>query len=113
MRSIRLFIVFLLLAGATRVYADAALLLEEPYGGFGFMNPTGHAAIYLANVCASSPTELRRCLPGEQGVVISRYRFVAGYDWLAIPVIPYLYAVDDPAVIPSLPDESAIETLRD
>lgn len=38
---------------------DAALLLEEPFGQFGDMNPTGHAAIYLNHVCAASPTELR------------------------------------------------------
>ena len=67
--------------------------LEEPYGTFGGMNPTGHAAVYLSSVCADSPTSLRRCNEGEDGVVISRYHRVGGYDWLAIPLLPYLYAV--------------------
>jgi len=113
MRHFRLLFVFLFLAGATRVYADAALLLQEPYGGYGFMNPTGHAAIYLTNVCAASPVELRRCLPGERGVVISRYGGIAGYDWIAMPVIPYLYAVDDPSEIPWSPDKAVVDALRD
>jgi hypothetical protein len=81
--------------------ADAALLLEEPFGDFGAMNPTGHAAVYLNHVCADSPTHLRPCHPGEIGVVISRYHRVDGYDWLAIPLIPYLYAVENADDIPS------------
>jgi hypothetical protein len=81
--------------------ADAALLLEEPFGDFGAMNPTGHSAVYLNRVCADSPTHLRLCRPGEIGVVISRYHRVGGYDWLAIPLIPYLYAVDNVEDIPS------------
>jgi len=92
--------VLLFLCTCMRAHGDAALLLEEPFGRFGNMNPTGHAAIYLNHVCAASPTELRLCRPGEAGVVISRYHNVAGYDWIAIPLIPYLYAVDDPADIP-------------
>ena len=68
--------------------------MEEPYGGFGSVNPTGHGALYFNHICAESPTQLRMCLPGERGVVISRYHKVAGYDWLAIPLVPYLYAVD-------------------
>ncbi len=81
--------------------ADAGLLLEEPFGDFGAMNPTGHAAVYLNHVCADSPTHLRLCRPGEIGVVISRYHRVDGYDWLAIPLIPYLYAVDNVDEIPA------------
>ncbi len=27
--------------------------------------------------------------------MISRYFKIAGYDWIAIPLIPYLYAVDN------------------
>jgi hypothetical protein len=81
--------------------ADAALLLEEPFGDFGAMNPTGHAAVYLNRVCADTPTRLRLCRPGEIGVVVSRYHRIDGYDWLAIPLIPYLYAVDNAEDIPS------------
>jgi hypothetical protein len=101
------------LAAAYAHAGDAALLLEEPYGEFGFFNPTGHAAIYLSDVCAETPTHLRRCEPGETGVVLSRYHAVDGYDWLAMPLIPYLYAVDDPAQIPPYADAKLELRLRD
>src|SRR3974377_2118234 len=87
-----------------QAHADAAFLLEEPYGTYGHMNPTGHAAVYLNRVCAVSPTLLRRCEPGEAGVVISRYHRIAGYDWIAIPLIPYLYAVDSVQDVPQSAD---------
>jgi hypothetical protein len=93
--------------------ADAALLLEEPFGSFGAMNPTGHAAIYLRGVCAETPTHLRPCRAGEAGVVISRYHRIGGYDWLAIPLIPYLYAVDNPAQVPSTATPKLELKLRD
>ena len=73
--------------------AQAALLMEEPYGFFGTVNPTGHNAIYFERICAETPVKLRRCQPVEMGVVIARYQGVAGYDWAAIPLIPYLYSV--------------------
>ena len=95
-----------------KAHADAALLLEEPFGQFGDMNPTGHAAIYLNRVCAASLTELRFCEAGEQGVVISRYHRIDGYDWLAIPLIAYLYAVDDPHNVPSSIDPKLEMKLR-
>lgn len=99
----------------TAAAADASvtLLLEEPYGTFGGMNPTGHAAIYLSRVCAASPNSLRRCQPDEQGVVISRYHRVGGYDWLAIPVLPYLYAVERPDEVPFSVGPKDVTNLRD
>jgi hypothetical protein len=86
--------VAILIMGTVLARADAALLMEEPYGEFGAFNPTGHAAIYLNHICAESPTRLRPCHPGEPGAVISRYHKINGYDWLAIPLVPYLYAVE-------------------
>jgi len=100
-----------LCAAATSVRAQAALLLEEPYGMFGTMNPTGHTAIYLARVCAETPIQLRRCLPGENGAVISRYQGVNGYDWLAIPLIPYLYSVERVSDVPAHVDRESVETM--
>ena len=104
-----------LIAGVSgvRAHADAALLMEEPYGTFGAINPTGHAAIYLNHICAETPTQLRACRPGEFGVVISRYHRVAGYDWLAIPLVPYLYAVDRVEDIPSTATPELEAKLRD
>jgi hypothetical protein len=56
---------------------------------------------------------LRRCLPGESGVVISRYHRIAGYDWIAVPFYPYLYAVDKPKDIPLFADVKLEAALRD
>lgn len=98
---------------AVNVHAEAALFLEEPFGTFGHMNPTGHAAIYLSRVCADSPVRLRLCAPGETGVVISRYHKVAGYDWIAIPLIPYLYAVETPEQAPLFANPLLVTVLRD
>jgi len=90
-----------------------ALLLEEPYGHFGSMNPTGHAAIYLSDVCAETPVLLRRCMPGETGVVISRYHKIDGYDWIAMPLLPYLYAVSNTGEIPADADPGMVVRLQD
>jgi hypothetical protein len=99
--------------GSLWARADAALLMEEPYGEFGAFNPTGHAAIYLNHICAESPTRLRPCRPGEPGAVISRYHKIDGYDWLAIPLVPYLYAVERVEEVPTLADTALEARLRD
>lgn len=102
-----------LLLGGCVAHAEVTLLLEEPFGTFGGLNPTGHAAVYLSRVCAASPHSLRLCRTGEQGVVISRYHKVGGYDWLAMPVIAYLYAVDRAEQVPEAADEQLVASLRD
>ena len=93
--------------------ASATLLLEEPYGTMGFFTATGHAAVYLSGVCADTPVVLRRCAPGEMGVVLSRYDRVGGYDWVAIPLIPYLYAVERPEDVPLFANAKMAAFLRD
>jgi hypothetical protein len=100
-------------AAATYAHASVALLMEEPYGDFGAMNPTGHAAVYFNHICADSPTVLRPCHDGEYGVVISRYHKIDGYDWLAIPLVAYLYAVDSLADVPQTVDKEQVAALRD
>lgn len=103
----------LILVSSTAVRADVTLLLEEPYGNFGGMNPTGHSAVYFSRICAASPTVLRRCQPGETGAVVSRYHRVGGYDWLAIPLVAYLYAVDRPEDIPTSATREEAASFRD
>jgi hypothetical protein len=93
--------------------ADLTVLLEEPYSYDGGLVGTGHTAVYLSNVCASSPIVLRRCNPGETGVVLSRYHRIDGYDWLAIPLLPYLYAVDRPEDIPLIANAKIEAAMRD
>lgn len=101
------------LGSIPHAHAGATLLLEEPYSYDGALAGTGHAAVYLSNVCAESPVVLRRCGEGESGVVLSRYDGIAGYDWIAIPLIPYLYAVDRPESIPLFADAKLVAFLRD
>lgn len=100
-------------AGIGAAHGEMGFLMEEPFGLFGKMNPTGHAAVYFSRICADSPTHLRRCSAGERGVVLSRYHEVAGYDWLAVPLIPYLYAVDRPDQIPDWASVADVARLRE
>jgi hypothetical protein len=93
-------------------HAQSALLMEEPYGFFGAVNPTGHNAIYFERICAETPVKLRRCEPGELGAVIARYQGIDGYDWVAIPLIPYLYSVENAADVPSHVDHDLVVELR-
>jgi hypothetical protein len=103
----------MVLACASFAGASATLLLEEPYGRLGFFTATGHAAVYLSGVCADTPLVLRRCAPGETGVVLSRYDQVGGHDWVAIPLIPYLYAVERPEDVPLFANAKMAAFLRD
>jgi len=111
----RNFVVLAILFAALGVKASASatLLLEEPYGRLGFFAATGHAAVYLSGVCAQMPLILRRRAPGELGLVLSRYDGVAGYDWIAIPLVPYFYAVDHPDDVPLFADAKIVAWLRD
>jgi hypothetical protein len=92
--------------------AQAALLIEQPYGFFGTVNPTGHSAVYFERVCAETPTRLRRCQPGELGAVLSRYQGISGYDWVAIPLVPYLYSVEDITTVQPNVDSATVKRLR-
>ena len=101
------------LAATAHARAGVTLFLEEPYSYDGAFAGTGHAAVYLSRICAESPVVLRRCAPGELGAVISRYDDIAGYDWIALPLIPYLYAVEKPENVPLSVDEKVADFLRD
>src|SRR6202453_4479177 len=103
----------LVLVSASLASASATLFLEEPYGKLGFFTATGHAAVYLSGVCAETPLVLRPCRRGELGAVISRYDGVGGYDWIAVPLIPYLYAVEKTDDIPLFVDPKVVNFLRD
>ena len=112
-RGLALVLLAIVALAGTRTSAQGALLLEEPYGFFGALNPTGHTAIYLARVCAATPVSLRRCHPGELGSVISRYQGIKGYDWIAIPLLPYLYSVKSTSEVPVRVDPDMVRRLRD
>lgn len=98
---------------SSRCQAQAALLLEEPYGFFGTLNPTGHNAFYFERICVETPVKLRRCEAGEMGSVIARYQGIDDYDWVAMPLIPYLYSVENAADVPAHVDKELVKTIRD
>jgi len=93
-------------------HAQAALLMESADGVARIFDPTGHEALYFARICAATPTRLRRCNPGELGAVISRYKGVGGHDWMAVPLLPYLYSVADPRAVPEHVDREMVNSLR-
>lgn len=85
------------------VRADVSLFLHEAIGASGEETSAGHAAIYFSNLCSDGPLNLRLCRPGETGVVISAYPEWGTdkpYKWLALPLLTYLYGVDDGQDIP-------------
>ena len=97
--QIFLTLLFMSFAAVSPAYARIGLVIGEPFGSFGTMMPAGHAAIYLDNLCAASPTQLRPCKPGESGVVLSRYHDLRStkLDWMAVPANIFFYGTDDPA----------------
>jgi hypothetical protein len=92
---------------------SATVLLEQPYGKLNIFAPAGHEAIYLDRVCAETPLKLRPCAMGELGVVISRYDGISDHDWVAVPLVPYLYAVDENGDIPLTMDKEKEIAMRE
>jgi len=45
--------------------------------------------------------------------VLSRYDGVGGYDWIAIPLIPYFYAVERLEDVPLFADAKIVAFRRD
>ena len=94
--------------------AQAALLMEEPYGFFGALNPTGHTAIYSAASLRRDPRKAPP-LPARRdwGRSSPVTRELTAYDWVAIPLIPYLYSVEDASEVPAHVDRDMVTHLRD
>jgi hypothetical protein len=93
--------------------ASLTILVGEPFGRFGSMLPVGHIAVYLDRVCADGPLRLRMCQPGEPaGVVIARYHRIGQTDWIATPIMQFLYATDRPDEIPAFATPELVSALR-
>ena len=112
--SLKLLFAMLLASIPATAHADLTVLVGEPFGSFGAMMPLGHTAIYLDQVCANGPLQLKMCSPGEQpGVVLARYHAIGKYDWLAVPVIEFLYAVDRVEDVPRYATPEVVWSLRE
>ena len=95
-----------------KVHADATLFIEAPINFLGHVSSTGHAALLVDDLCSDDHIQMRWCRAGEHGEVISRYKGINGYDWLAMPPGPYLFAVDSPDEIPTTVSVAEVDRLR-
>jgi len=84
MRAWRALRFFMALAALSAVCpqgdAQAALLMEEPYGFFGALNPTGTMRCTLS-AFAPQPYQAAPVRGGRARHVFTRYQGIAGYDW--------------------------------
>jgi hypothetical protein len=104
-----------LLAGcmAHPAHASLTVLVGEPFDTFGTLLPVGHTTIYLDRVCADGPLKVRMCQPGEPaGVAISRYDHIGPYDWIATPILQFLYATDSPDNVLAHATPELVDDLR-
>ena len=109
---VRRVFLFLLLLSGLRVHADATLFIEAPINFLGHVSSTGHAALLVDDLCSDDHIHMRWCRAGEHGEVISRYKGIDGYDWLAMPPGPYLFSVDSSDEIPATISLVEVNRLR-
>jgi hypothetical protein len=108
----RCILLFLLLLPGVRVYADVTLFVEAPINFLGHVSSTGHVALLIDSLCSDDHIHLRWCHAGESGTVVSRYKGIDGYDWVAVPPGPYLFAVDSSDEIPEATSIAEVNFLR-
>lgn len=85
------------------VRADVSFLFHEALGMSGESTAAGHAAVYLSSVCSDDGLQLRVCRPGENGIVVATYPqwgANSNYEWLALPLLSYLYGVEQEQEVP-------------
>lgn len=123
-RGIRL-LVALVLCLPLISQADIGFLLHESIGNpwypqkkldTGFLTQGGHGAILVSDLCAETPTQIRKCKEGEApGIVISRYDGLSkeDYDWLAVPVSWYFDGVPTPAERPLFGSKKVYEAVQE
>ena len=111
--AVRLFFIFLLFVPSLRARAGVTVFIESPINFLGHVSSTGHAAILIDRLCSDDHIHIRLCRAGETGIVISRYKGINGYDWLAMPPGAYLFAVDSPDEIPAWSTIEKVRRLRE
>ncbi len=104
----------ILMVGSRSAWASLSVFVGEPFGKFGTVMPLGHTAIYLDRVCAAGPLKVRMCTSDEvPGVVLARYHSIGKYDWLATPVMQFLYARDRVADVPEYVTPEMVWQMRE
>ena len=107
----RILIVLLILHGL-KAKADVTLLIEAPINFLGHVSSTGHTALLIDDLCSDDHIRMRGCHAGEDGAVVSRYKGINGYDWLAMPPGPYLFAVNSSGEVPETTSLAEVTRLR-
>jgi len=110
--AIRRVLAYLLFLPALSVYADVTLFIEAPINFLGHVSSTGHAALFVDSLCSDDHIHMRWCRVGEHGAVISRYKGIDEYDWVAMAPGPYLFAVDSYDEIPEATSTAEVNGLR-
>lgn len=117
MKSIYFILILVVFSIPTQVYADISLLIHEAKGFSGEMTGSGHISVYISDLCTDPPLVLRQCKPNEpQGLVISSYLGFGTkteYGWFAIPIVNYLYGVENAEQIPLYSNRKIQELLRE
>lgn len=108
-RRLLLSLVFL---SGVRARADVVLIVEDPINFLGHVSSTGHSALWVEDLCSDDHVHMRWCRPEENGSVVSRYKGINGYDWLAMPPGPYAFAVDSADEVPDTASVAEVERLR-
>jgi hypothetical protein len=105
-------LIFLLFLPGITAHADATLFVEGPINFLGHVSSTGHAALLIDRLCSDDHIHMRWCRDDEEGAVVSRYKGINGYDWLAMAPGPYLFAVDSSDEIPETASSAEVTHLR-
>jgi hypothetical protein len=105
-------LIFLLFLPGITAHADATLFVEAPINFLGHVSSTGHAALLIDRLCSDDHIHMRWCRGDEEGSVVSRYKGINGYDWLAMPPGPYLFAVDSSDDVPDAVSGVEVAHLR-
>lgn len=117
MKSLFLILVLLVFSVPTKVYADITLLVHEAKGFSGEMTGSGHISVYISELCTDPPLVLRQCKSNEvRGAVISSYLGFGAkteYEWFAIPILNYLYGIDNAEQIPLYSNRKIRDFLRE
>jgi len=111
--AIRFIVLVFVFVPGLRAHAGVTVFIEAPINFLGHVSSTGHAAILIDSLCSDDHIHIRLCRAGEDGTVISRYKGINGYDWLAMPPGPYLFAVDSSDEIPAWATVAEVSRLRE
>ena len=110
--SIWYFLLLLVFLSGMTAHADVTLIVEDPINFLGHVSSTGHATLWVEDLRSDDHVRMRWCRPDENGSVVSRYKGINGYDWLAMPPRPYMFAVDSADEVPATVSAVGVELLR-